>query len=210
MLFETSLLAITTFIATVGPFDIAFLFAALTAGMSARDRRTLAWRSVGIATLMLVTFALVGKWLLDVLGISLASLQTAGGILLLLMGIDLVFARHSGAQFTTPEEDAEAKGRNDIAVFPLAMPLIAGPGSLGAVILLMANAHGDIASQTVIVGCLLAVMVMTLGSLLLASQLQKFLGITGTQVISRIFGFLLTALAVQFIFNGIEKSGLLG
>ena len=165
---------------------------------------------MSVAGAILLAFALFGELLLSALGISLAALRTAGGILLLLIGIDMVFARSSGGTSTTDEETEEATRKQDISVFPLATPLIAGPGAMGAAILLMANAEGDWKAQTVVVACLLAVLLLTLIALLAASYIQKVLGVTGLHVISRVFGVLLSALAVQFIFDGIGRSGLLG
>lgn len=208
MVLETAIVALTTFIATIGPFDVAIIFAALTAGIAPKARRRLAVRGVLIAFTLLLLFALFGELLLRGLGISLAALQTGGGILLLLMGIEMVFARPSGAMSATPEEQEEAEHKPDIAIFPLAMPLIAGPGALGASILLMSNASGSWVLKFTVLGALLTVGVITFISLLVAARLQRYLGLTGTLVISRIFGFLLTALAVQFIFNGIMQSGL--
>lgn len=205
---ETFIIALTTFIATIGPFDVAIIFAALTAGMAPKARRRVALRGVGIAFTLLLLFALFGELLLRGLGISLAALQTGGGILLLLMGIEMVFARPSGAQSATPAEKQEAEHKPDIAIFPLAMPLIAGPGALGASILLMSNTEGDWILKGSVLTALILVAVLTLVSLLVAARLQRYLGVTGTLVISRIFGFLLTALAVQFIFNGIKQSGI--
>jgi multiple antibiotic resistance protein len=163
-----------------------------------------------IAGGILLVFALFGESLLSTLGISLAALRTSGGILLLLIGIDMVFARSSGGTSTTDEETQEAEQKQDISVFPLATPLIAGPGAMGAVILLMANAEGDWKAQATIIACLLAVLIMTFVALLGATYIQKLLGVTGLQVISRIMGVLLSALAVQFVFDGIRQSGLLG
>ena len=170
----------------------------------------MAIRGTLIAAIVLVTFALVGELLLAGLGISLAALRTAGGILLLLIGIEMVFARSSGGTSTTDEEEQEAVSKQDISVFPLATPLIAGPGAMGAAILLMANAEGDLTHQATVVASLLAILLLTLAALLLASKIQQLLGVTGMHVISRIFGVLLSALAVQFMFDGIAQSGLLG
>ena len=158
---------------------------------------------------ILLIFALTGELLLTSLGISLAALRVAGGILLLLIAIDMVFARPSGSTSTTEEEALEAATRADVTVFPLATPLIAGPGAMGATILLMADAEGSLLSQGIVLAMLLAVMLVTLLSLLLASQLQRYLGLTGLHVVSRVFGVLLSALAVQFMFDGIQQSGLL-
>jgi multiple antibiotic resistance protein len=170
----------------------------------------MAVRGTVTAAGILLVFALFGETLLSLLGISLAALRTAGGILLLLIGIELVFARTSGATSTTEDETREAESRIDISIFPLATPLIAGPGTMGAVILLMANAEGDMHRQLIVLASLLAVLLFTLACLITASQLQKLLGRTGTHVINRIFGVLLSALAVQFIFDGIVESGVIG
>jgi multiple antibiotic resistance protein len=153
-------------------------------------------------------FAFVGNPLLQYMGISLAALRTAGGILLLLVAIDMVFARSSGSTSTTDEEEAEAQTKDDISVFPLATPLIAGPGAIGAVILLMSNTTGQPAEVSIIIGVLLLIMLLTYLLLLIATQVERVLGLTGLQVISRVFGILLAALSVQFIFDGIQQSGL--
>ena len=121
----------------------------------------------------------------------------------------MVFVRLSGGISTTVDETAEAESRQDISVFPLAMPLIAGPGSMGATVLLMANTGDDLLLKAVVIGALLVILLLTLISLLLATQIQRILGVTGMHVISRVFGVILTALAVQFIFDGIAQSGLL-
>ena len=205
---ETAVVAFTTLFATIGPIDAAAVFAALTPDSTPRQRRSTAVRGALIATVILVLFALLGKSLLAGLGISLAALRTAGGILLLLIGIDMVFARPSGSTSTTPAETQEATLKQDIAVFPLATPLIAGPGAIGAVILLMANVEGNLLLQGVILLTLLAVLLLTFLALLGAGQIQRLLGVTGLHVISRIFGVLLSALAVQFIFDGVGQSGL--
>lgn len=206
---ETWGIALTTFFATVGPIDVAAMFAALTASASGLQRRAIAVRGTILAGVILFIFALLGEFLLAGLGISLAALRTAGGILLLLIGIEMVFGRSSGATSTTEDETKEAQAKTDIAVFPLATPLIAGPGAMGAAILLMADAEGDWRRQIVVCAALLVILIATLISLLVATQLQKLLGLTGIHVISRVFGVLLSALAVQFMFDGIAQSGLL-
>lgn len=208
-MFETAVVAATTFFATIGPIDVAAMFAALTSGESRAARKALAIRGTLISACILLTFALTGDVLLSSLGISIAALKVSGGILLLLIGIDLVFARPSGGTSTTSEEESEATTKQDISVFPLATPLIAGPGAMGAAILLMADAAGDVALQATVIAALLAVLGLTLVLLLLANQVQRVLGVTGMHVVSRVFGVLLTALAVQFMIDGIAISGLL-
>ena len=153
---------------------------------------------------------MIGELLLAGLGISLAALRAAGGILLLLIGIEMVFARSSGVTSTTDEEEQEAISKSDISVFPLATPLIAGPGAMGAVILLMAHQEGNVTGQVIIIASLLAILLLTFVSLLLAGKIVKLFGVTGMHVITRIMGVLLSALAVQFIFDGIRQSGLVG
>ncbi len=206
---ETAAVAFTTFFVTISPIEAAAMFAAITADSTAAHRRTMAIRGSLIASGIMLVFALFGESLLSTLGISLAALRTAGGILLLLIGIDMVFARSSGGITTTDDETKEAEQKNDISVFPLATPLLAGPGAMGAAILLMANAQGEWQSQAVVIGCLLVVLLMAFIALLGATYIQKILGVTGLHVISRIFGVLLSALAVQFIFDGVSQSGLL-
>lgn len=206
---ETVSVAFATFFATVGPLDVAAVFAALTVSDTPQRRRATALKGMAIATGVLLPFALGGRVILTSFGISLPALRTAGGILLLLMGIDMVFARHSGGTSATAEETKEAEGRTDISVFPLATPLIAGPGTMGAVILLMAETHGSWPHQVGVMLALFGVLLLTLILLLLAGLVNRLLGVTGMQVVARVFGLLLCALAVQFIFDGITTSGLL-
>ena len=207
---DTAILAFTTLFATIGPLDVAAMFAVLTAKDTARARLHTALRSTLVATIVLLLFALLGEVILRSLGISLAALRIGGGILLLLIGIEMAFAISSGATSTTEEETQEAATRQDIAVFPLATPLIAGPGAMGAIILLMAGTDGVFLLQVSVIATLLLVLLLTLASMLLATHIYRVLGVTGMHVISRVMGVLLSALAVQFILDGIEQSGLLG
>ncbi len=207
---DTALLAFTTLFATIGPVDVAGLFAALTTKASASQRRIFALKGTLIAGGILLVFATFGNAVLLNLGIGLPALRTAGGILLLLIAIDMVFARSSGGSSTTEDETEEAGHKDDISVFPLATPLIAGPGTMGAVILLMAQADGDWHQEIAVIAAIIAVLVITLALLLMAGRIHKLLGVTGLNVITRVVGVLLSALAVQFIFDGIASSGLLG
>ena len=206
---ETAGIALATFFATIGPLDVAAIFAALTTSSDATHRRSMAIRGTLIGAAILLLFALVGEVLLTSFGISLAAFRTAGGILLLLIGIDMVFARSSGGTSTTDEEEREAAIKEDISAFPIGMPLVAGPGAMSATILLMANTEGDLVLKAIVIGSLLVILLVTFISMLLAGQLQRVLGVTGMHVIARIFGVLLCALAVQFIFDGIQQSGLI-
>lgn len=204
------LVAFTTFFATIGPFDIAALFAALTHKHTSTERRRMALKGTLIAGGILLFFVLFGEAVFRNFGITLPALRTAGGILLLLIAIDMVFARPSGGTTTTSDENAEARTKDDLSVFPLATPLIAGPGSIGAATLMAAEARGDAVHLSAVVAALLCILLLTFLLMLTATQVQRFLGVTGLQVISRVVGVLLAALAVQFVFDGIGASGLLG
>lgn len=206
---DTLLLALTTFFATIGPADLVLVFAALTQKNSQVQRRAVALRGTLIATAILLFFAVFGEAMLRLFGITLPALRIAGGILLLLISIDMVFARHSGGTGTTPEEENEAQGREDISVFPLATPLIAGPGAISAVILLTTGTGGFNLEWLFVVGALLAMLLLCYLAMLSAMPLQRLLGLTGLAVVSRVVGVLLAALAVQFLLDGIKASGLL-
>lgn len=206
---DSLLLSLTTFFATIGPADLVIVFAALTQKNSQAERRSLALRGTLIATAILLFFAVFGEAMLRLFGITLPALRIAGGILLLLISIDMVFARHSGGTGTTPEEENEAQGREDISVFPLATPLIAGPGAISAVILLTTGTGGFNLEWLFVVGALLAMLLLCYLAMLSAMPLQRLLGLTGLAVVSRVVGVLLAALAVQFLLDGIKASGLL-
>ncbi|WP_019626971.1 MarC family protein [Thioalkalivibrio sp. ALJT] len=206
---ELGIVALMTFFVTIGPVDVAVVFAILSRDVDSVQRRAMAIRGALAATVILLLFALVGEAVLSLLGISLAALYTAGGILLLLIGIDMVFARSSGGVSATEAETREARMRKDLSIFPLATPLLAGPGAMGAAILMMSRAEGEWGAQLVVIGALLAVMLLALVCLLVAAHLQRWLGVTGGHVLTRVLGVLLSALAVQFIFDGLQRSGLL-
>ena len=196
--------AFVTFLVTVDPFGVAPLFVGLTGGVNAIERRRLAVRGVIIGSVILIVFALVGEPLLRALGIGLPAFRIAGGLLLLLLAVDMVMARQSGLRAMTPGEDAETHARSDISVFPLGIPLIAGPGAITSVVLLVGQASGDLVAQGAIIGVLVVVLILTLVCLLLAGQLMRLFGITGINVISRVSGIIVAALAVQFVIDGVR------
>ncbi len=204
------LTSITTFFAVIGPIEAAVIFATLTPNLSRYERSRLAVRAVLIALAILAAATLAGGPLLVQLGVSIAALQTAGGIVLLMIALDMVFARPNSALKLTPSEGAEAQQREDLAVFPLATPLLAGPGAMSAAILLAANAHGDVTALAAVAAALAIVMAITLVLLLTAHEVSRLLGITAQRVLIRVFGILLAAIAVQALFNGIGASGLAG
>ena len=193
------------FFVVVEPISLIPLFAGLTQGASLRYKKKMAGKSAAIALIICVLFALVGARFLDIMGISLSSFRIAGGSLLFLIALDMVFARTSGTKSTTTEKE-EAKTRDDISVFPLAFPFIAGPGAL-ATILLTAGEVG--AKPLLFVGFLVVVALVLIVCWVLmyaTPRLMKVLGVTGANVVSRLSGEILAALAVQFIIDGIRGS----
>ncbi|HLI13258.1 MAG TPA: MarC family protein [Alphaproteobacteria bacterium] len=195
--------SITLFV-IIDPVGVAPLFAALTEGRSAEERRRAAWIGVLVAALVLYVFALVGRAFLSALGVSIAAFRVAGGVLLFLVAIDMVFARQSGLRSTTRTEDDEAHHRADISVFPLAIPLIAGPGAIASVMLLMGEA-GSWSGRGIILAVLTIVLALTYLLLRMAPRLVRLLGVTGTNVVGRVLGIILAAIAAQFIIDGIRE-----
>ena len=194
----------TTLFVVVDPVGTAALFAAMTEGGSYAYKRRMAWRSATIAAVILLLFTLIGGWLLDTLGISLPAFRVAGGVLLFFMAIDMVFARPSGLRSTTVAENQEAEHKQDISVFPLAIPLLAGPGAITTMLLLSSDAGRS--TLLILLGVMLVVMALTLLAFLLSARMMRLIGVTGANVIGRVLGVLLAALAVQFVLDGLRTS----
>jgi multiple antibiotic resistance protein len=201
------LTAFATLLIAVGPFENVPVFLALTAEADHSSRRRIAFIATGTATFVLLVFAQFGVQLLQLLGVGLPAFRTAGGMLLLLVAADLLLARHSGISSINTGEQIEARERAGLAVVPLAIPLIAGPGSMTAIVLLMGKAETPFDGALVLAG-LLAVMVITLWSMLVGNRLMNVLGLTGSNAVARVSGILLAALAMQFVFDGLSASGL--
>lgn len=201
---EQTLYSFVSLFVIIDPVGCAAIFAALSRNVPEGQRRHAAQRGVAIATLLILAFAFGGDALLRALGISLPAFRIAGGILLFLLATDMVFARPSGIRNPTPPEQAEATQSIDISVFPLAFPLLAGPGALTSIVLLIGRAHSPLATAGV-VGALVAVMAITLALLQAAPQISRLLGVTGANVISRILGVILAALAAQYVLDGIGQ-----
>jgi len=193
------------FFVVVEPISLIPLFAGLTEGASEGYRKKMASKASLIALIICVLFALAGAKFLETMGISLSAFRIAGGTLLFLIALEMVFARTSGSRSTTPEKE-EAKTREDISVFPLAFPFIAGPGAL-ATILLMAGEVGGHPLLFVGFLCVVALVMFLCWLLMRATpKLMRAFGVTGANVMSRLSGVILAALAVQFIIDGIRGS----
>jgi multiple antibiotic resistance protein len=199
---ETLIASFVTFFVVVDPIGVTPLFVSLTASTTAIDRRRIALRGTVTGGAILFAFALGGEPFLRALGIGLPAFRIAGGILLMLLAIDMVMVRHSGLRITTESEENESSQRADVSIFPLAIPLIAGPGALTSVVLLMGAARGDLGLQCATLAVLLAVLVIMLICLLTAVKLMRLLGQTGVNVMTRVFGVITAALAVQFVIDG--------
>src|SRR5438874_7943581 len=198
--------AILMLLVTSGPLETAAIFGVLTTRARRTARRRLAVQSVLIAGGVLVVFAIGGTKLLGLLQVSMPAFEVAAGILLLLQSIELIFAHPSGLSALTKREEREAEYSEEIAVFPLAILLVAGPASITAAMLLMGQAGADPVRVAVFFLSLLLSLTVTYAALILVEPLGRVLGVTGANVIARISGILLTALAVQFILNGIRES----
>ena len=193
---------VTLFI-TIGPVETGVLFAGLTSGVHHKERRSLALRSVSIAGLMLIVFAAGGNFVLSLLHISLPAFRVAGGTLLFLQALTLTFSSPGLSSINEGERrDAEKPG--DIAVFPLAFPLIASPGALSAVVLLAGRVEGWPGEASIIAMTVLC-LIITYVAMRAADALVRLLGETGADVVGRISGILLAGLAVQFIFDGLRS-----
>jgi len=200
--------AFVTLFVTIGPVETAVIFAGLTSGVHRPGRRTLAARAVLIAGVVLLLFALCGGPVLSLLHVSLPAFRVAGGVLLFLQALSLTFANR-GLSSISEGERREARRPGDIAVFPLAFPLIAGPGALSAVVLLMGRSERMVESAVILL-MLAACLVITYLAMRASDLLVRRLGETGADVVGRISGVLLAALAVQFIFDGLRQARPLG
>jgi len=204
--------AVTTFatlFVAIGPVDTALVFGGLTGGVHRPDRFRLALRAVLIAGGVLFGFALFGVQLLSTLHVSLEAFRFAGGVLLLLQAIQLIFGHPGGLSTLTAGERREALEPGDIAIFPLAFPVIAGPAGLTAVVLLMGQATGDLARSVVVLTAMLICLLLTYAAMIFTDLLHRLLKTTGSNVIARLAGVILAALASQFIFDGIRDARIL-
>jgi len=197
--------ALVILFVVVDPIAIAPLFLSFTNNNTAPQRKHMVTKAVLLATAMLLVFYLFGEWLLKALGISFPAFRIAGGILLLLIAIDMILVYQSPIRSTTSDEQQEAVLKSDISVFPLAFPLISGPGALTTVLLMASNTTDSI-QMAGMIAIILLVMLATYIVLMTAPQLSKFMGETGTNVIGRLFGLILAALAVQYMIDGIKSA----
>jgi multiple antibiotic resistance protein len=197
--------ALVTFLVIIDPPGCAPIFASLTRGASPAERRAMAVRSSAIAWAVLMFFALLGRPMLHALGISLASFRIAGGIMLFFIAMDMVFERRTQRREKRAEAIEATPEVEDISVFPMAMPMIAGPGSIASAMLWVSRAE-DPLHIAVVLAAITAVMLMTLVTLLAAGPLMRLIGDKIEAAITRILGVILAALAAQFVIDGLKQS----
>ena len=197
--------ALVTLLVVVDPVGLAPAFLAVTHGLPAQARKRIAWRACAIASLILFGTALAGYWLLRQLGIGVPAFRIAGGLLLFLVATEMVLGVRNKSQTRQAEEALEEHVRN-IAAFPLAIPLMAGPGAITATLLLASQSAAQPLWLGVLFGVIVAVMAACLLAFMLANRIEKLLGVTGNAVLSRLLGVILAALAVQYVIDGLRAA----
>lgn len=202
---EAALYAFVAFLVILDPPGTAAIFAAMTTGDTAAEKRQQAVRATVISFIVLVGFAVAGGFLLRALGIGLPALKVAGGLLLFLAAADMVMGS-TLLRATPAEQEAATRTPEDISVFPLAIPLIAGPGAMTTIVLLAEQAGGDLLRLGAVVVAMSAALLITLAAMLGAARLSRLLGETGGHVIGRVLGVVLAALAAQIALEGIRES----
>ena len=202
---ELFLSAFITLFVVIDPPGCAPIYAGLTTGASPAQKRSMALRACLIAGAILLVFALFGEQLLAALHIELDAFRIAGGIMLFLIALDMVFEKRTQRREARAEKLRETPEIEDVAVFPMAMPMLAGPGAIASVMLLAGSADG-IEEALVVLAALLAVLVLTLLALLAAGPLMRLVGAQVEAVITRLLGVLLAALAAQYVIDGIRGS----
>lgn len=209
---ETVVPTFTTLFVIIDPVGLVPMFLGLTGGASAHERRVVAIRACLVSAGVMVVFALFGHRVLGFLGIGMPAFRIAGGLMLFLIAIEMLFEKRSERRSKSMEDTPAANPAHkadEVAVFPLAVPLIAGPGAIASIILLMSSHRGDVLAQGVVVAVMLAVIVVTLIMFLLANQVERLTGKTFITVLTRIFGIILGALAVQFVLSGLVGLGVI-
>jgi len=201
---ELFLSAFAVLFVIIDPPGCAPIFATLTKGTSRRHQTTMAFKSVLIAAIILFGFAYGGEWIFTKLGISLDALRIAGGIMLFIIGLNMVFEKRTEKREGRAEDALEeASDPEDISVFPMGIPMIAGPGTMASLLILMGKAAGR-PQELAILAALAAVLLVTLFAFLISGFLIKLMGKSVTDVLTRVLGVLLATLAAQFILDGVK------
>lgn len=194
-----------TLLAIVNPIEAGAAFATLTVGATPEQQSAIAARATIVAAIILIGFGFAGDILLRALGIGLPAFRIAGGLLLLQVGFNMVFARSTGTARLAPDERSAATLADDPSVFPLAIPIITGPGALTTTVAIISKPHESILENALVVVVVCAVLGITFLTMGASQRLTKFLGPTGVNAVGRVMGIVVAAIAVQFIVDGVEE-----
>ena len=197
--------ALTTILVTIDPPGLAPIFLSLTVGMGRHDRYLVARRGTLIAFFILAAFALFGDRILGVLGISIGAFRIAGGMLLFWIAFEMIFEKRNERKEKTGEVAITRDHIHNIAVFPLALPLIAGPGAISATILLSGSFSSTV-DRIELIAVIAVCLLILFASLVVAERIDRFLGVTGRAILTRLLGVILAALAVQFVVDGVRSA----
>lgn len=213
-MYEFLITAFVTMFIIIDPIGMLPLFIALTQGMNKTERRGVAMRALTVAFFILAVFGIAGDSLLNFVGIGMPAFRIAGGLMLFLIAVEMLFEKRSERRSKAVEQSQthvadRAHPADEVAVFPLAVPLIAGPGAIASIILLMSSHRGNPLEQAVVVAVMLAAVGVTLVLFLLAHRVERLTGTTFITVVTRIFGIILGALAVQFVLSGLVALGII-
>lgn len=197
--------AFTTLLVTVDPPGLAPLFLGLTVGMNPGERRQVAVRGSLIAFAVLAVFALFGASILGALGISMGAFRIAGGLLLFAISFEMIFEKRNERKEKTSDAAITKDHIHNLAVFPLAIPLIAGPGAISATVLIAGTMDG-VTGKIQLIAVIAVCLALVFAALILAERLNRFLGVTGRALLTRLLGVLLSALSVQFVVDGVKSA----
>jgi multiple antibiotic resistance protein len=201
---EALVTSFVTLFVIMDPIGTTPIYVTLTSGMPQAERRRIALRAIAIAACLMAAFALAGETLLETIGIGMPAFRISGGLLLFLIAVEMLFERRSERR-----ERQSTEARPDPSVFPLAMPLLAGPGSLATMVLLTSQHQGDWIAILELIGVMLSVLAVVYVLFRLGGLIERALGHTGIVVVTRLLGILLAALSVQFVLDGLRDLGLL-
>jgi multiple antibiotic resistance protein len=204
-LIDLAINSFITFFVIIDPIGLIGIFNGLGARMDLKDRRRLAFRGIAVGGGILVLFALGGERLLGALGITLPAFRAAGGAMLFMLAIEMMFQRRHQRRQDTAVNAPEEAPKEDVAIFPLGIPLIAGPGAITSALLLTSRHKGDVIEQGIVLAAMLAVLAITLATFLAADRLGRFIGPTLVAITTRLLGILLAAVAVEYMVVGVRQ-----
>ncbi len=204
-LFDLAINSFITFFVIIDPIGLIGIFNGLATGMTPRDKRRLAVRGVAVGSGVLLLFALGGERILGALGISLPAFRAAGGAMLFMLAIEMMFQRRQSRRREAVENVVDEPHPEDVGIFPLGIPLIAGPGAITSALLLTSRHKGDMVEQGIVLAAILAVLLLTLVTFLAAERLGRIIGPTIVGITTRLLGILLAAVAVEYMVVGVHQ-----